>query len=65
VFGVRFSALGSSWDCDPEGAERREKRELLRYVTEIAAPIDKDDNSDRIRALAETEQGGNDGKRVV
>jgi hypothetical protein len=38
---------------------------MLRYVTETAAPIDKDDISNRIGTLAETEPGGNDGKGVV
>jgi hypothetical protein len=38
---------------------------MLRYITETAAPIDKNDNSNPIGALNETESGGNDGKRVV
>jgi hypothetical protein len=38
---------------------------MLRYTTETAAPIDKNENSNPVGVPDETESGGNDGKGVV
>jgi hypothetical protein len=38
---------------------------MLRYVTEIAAVIDNNDNSNPVGSRDETESGGDDGKGVV
>jgi hypothetical protein len=38
---------------------------MRRYITETAAPIDSNDNSNPVGSRDETESGGDDGKGVV